>query len=426
MKKFITLLISTFSLLIFAEKNQSTTHIEKIVLGSGCFWGAEKGYEALNGVIDAVSGYADGKGVRPNYREITRFTNKFNPNNHAEVVEVTYNKNLISFEDLMIHYLESHDPTQLNRQGNDIGTQYRSIILFSNTAQKEKITQLLTEYQTLLSKEGFGAIQTVVKPLTKFYEAENYHQDYIKKNPNGYCPDHSTGVRFARTNSVKDFDNSILKEGKNIVVIEPEGYCPYCDKFRKDVSNDYAGNIPLSYRHASGLKGLNIKTPTWATPTILFLEDGSEVFGYQGYLGPKEFYKALGAFKLGNSEAYRVAFDEGTDARFCKEYQIFKNTPDGVFVDKLSGAALFDTKDRFNSGTGWLSFTRPVEGSVYRRADNSYGMRRVEIRSVSSDIHLGHVFPDGPNGLPRYCINATVLEFKNRNDYNKTLKKEKV
>ena len=420
MKKFIALLISTFSLLIFAEKNQSTSHIEKIVLGSGCFWGAEKGYEALNGVIDAVSGYADGKGVRPNYREITRFTNKFNPNNHAEVVEVTYNKNLISFEDLMIHYLESHDPTQLNRQGNDIGTQYRSIILFSNTAQKEKITQLLTEYQTLLSKEGFGAIQTVVKPLTKFYEAENYHQDYIKKNPNGYCPDHSTGVRFARTNSVKDFDNSILKEGKNIVVIEPEGYCPYCDKFRKDVSNDYAGNIPLSYRHASGLKGLNIKTPTWATPTILFLEDGSEVFGYQGYLGPKEFYKALGAFKLGNSEAYRVAFDEGTDARFCKEYQIFKNTPDGVFVDKLSGAALFDTKDRFNSGTGWLSFTRPVEGSVYRRADNSYGMRRVEIRSVSSDIHLGHVFPDGPNGLPRYCINATVLEFKNRKDIDKS------
>ena len=248
MRKFIALLISTFSLLIFAEENQSTSHIEKIVLGSGCFWGAEKGYEALNGVIDAVSGYADGKGVRANYREITRFTNKFNPNNHAEVVEVTYNKNLISFEDLMIHYLESHDPTQLNRQGNDIGTQYRSIILFSNTAQKEEITQLLTEYQSLLSKEGYGAIQTVVKPLTKFYEAENYHQDYIKKNPNGYCPDHSTGVRFARTNSVKDFDNSILKEGKNIVVIEPEGYCPYCDKFREDVSNDYAGNI-LSLIH---------------------------------------------------------------------------------------------------------------------------------------------------------------------------------
>ena len=93
---------------------------------------------------------------------------------------------------------------------------------------------------------------------------------------------------------------------------------------------------------------------------------------------------------------------------------------DGIFVDKLSGAPLFDTRDRFNSGTGWLSFTKPIDGSVYRRADNSYGMRRIEIRSTTSDIHLGHVFPDGPNGLPRYCINATVLEFKNRTDIDKS------
>ena len=100
--------------------------------------------------------------------------------------------------------------------------------------------------------------------------------------------------------------------------------------------------------------------------------------------------------------------------------RIRSNTPDGVFVDKLSGAPLFDTRDRFNSGTGWLSFTKPVDGSVYRKADNSYGMRRIEIRSKTSDIHLGHVFPDGPNGLPRYCINATVLEFKNRKDIDKS------
>ena len=128
----------------------------------------------------------------------------------------------------------------------------------------------------------------------------------------------------------------------------------------------------------------------------------------------KEFYQALGYFKLGDTEAYKVAFQKGTDARFCKEYEIFKNTPDGVFVDKLSGAPLFDTKDRFNSSTGWLSFTAPVDGSVYTKPDNSYGMRRTEIRSVTSDIHLGHVFQDGPNGMPRYCINATVLEFKPR------------
>ena len=426
MKILFSIIIAYLSFFSFAEDAQATLHVEKIVLGSGCFWGAEKGYEALDGVIDAVSGYADGEGVRPTYREITKFSNKFNPKNHAEVVEVTFNKNLISLEELIIHYLESHDPTQLNRQGNDLGTQYRSIVLYSDISQEKRILELISEYQDLLNKNGYGDIETSVKPLAKFFVAENYHQDYIKKNPNGYCPDHSTGVRFARSNSEQNKNNDLLRIGKNIVVIEPEGFCPYCERFRKDVSNEYAGSIPLIYRHGSNLDGLEIKTPTWATPTILFLEQGSEVFGYQGYMSPKDFYKALGFFKLGDTEAYQVAFNEGTDARYCKEYEIFKNTPDGVFIDKLSGAALFDTKYRFNSSTGWLSFTKPVKDSVYRRADNSYGMRRIEIRSVSSDIHLGHVFNDGPNGLPRYCINATVLEFKTRNEFNNLKIKEKV
>ena len=426
MKILFSIIIAYLSFFSFAEDAQATLHVEKIVLGSGCFWGAEKGYEALDGVIDAVSGYADGEGVRPTYRDITKFSNKFNPRNHAEVVEVTFNKNLISLEELIIHYLESHDPTQLNRQGNDLGTQYRSIVLYSDISQEKRILKLISEYQDLLNKNGYGDIETSVKPLAKFFVAENYHQDYIKKNPNGYCPDHSTGVRFARSNSEQNKNNDLLRIGKNIVVIEPEGFCPYCERFRKDVSNEYAGSIPLIYRHGSNLDGLEIKTPTWATPTILFLEQGSEVFGYQGYMSPKDFYKALGFFKLGDTEAYQVAFNEGTDARYCKEYEIFKNTPDGVFIDKLSGAALFDTKYRFNSSTGWLSFTKPVKDSVYRRADNSYGMRRIEIRSVSSDIHLGHVFNDGPNGLPRYCINATVLEFKTRNEFNKIKIKEKV
>jgi peptide methionine sulfoxide reductase msrA/msrB len=394
--------------------DEATVHSEKIVLGSGCFWGAEKGYESLPGVIDAVSGYADGKGVRATYREITKLKNKFNSNNHAEVVEVTYNKNVISTEELLMHYFESHDPTQVNRQGNDIGTQYRSIILYSTEEQKEIINEVLSIFQGLLSAAGFGSIATLVKPIKNFYKAEKYHQDYIAKNPNGYCPDHSTGVKFAKKATVQAVNNSDLLSGKHIIVIEAEGYCPYCDKFRADVVKNYYGNIPLVFRLASQLQGLAIKSPTWATPTILFLENGREVFGHQGYLSPKEFYEALGYFKLGDSEAYQVAFQQGTDARFCKEYEIFKNTPDGIFIDKLSGAPLFDTKDRFNSSTGWLSFTAPIKGSVYTKPDNSYGMRRTEIRSVTSDIHLGHVFPDGPNGMPRYCINATVLEFKAR------------
>ena len=393
---------------------EATIHSEKIILGSGCFWGAEKGYESLPGVIDAVSGYADGDGVQPTYREITKLKHKFNPNNHAEVVEVTYNTNIISTADLLMHYFESHDPTQLNRQGNDVGTQYRSIILYSNEDQRLVIQEIGSAYQALLSDAGYGKLTTVIKPITKFYKAENYHQDYIKKNPNGYCPDHSTGVKFNNKKQVTMPDNTTLAKGKTIVVIEPEGYCPYCEKFKAEVVKNYLGNIPLVFRLASQLEGLRIDSPTWATPTILFLEEGKEVFGHQGYMSPKEFYEALGYFKLGDSEAYRAAFDKGTDAKFCKEYEIFKNTPDGIFLDKLSGAPLFDTRDRFTSSTGWLSFTQPIDGSVYTKPDNSYGMRRTEIRSATSDIHLGHVFPDGPNGSSRYCINATVLDFKQR------------
>lgn len=205
-------------------------------------------------------------------------------------------------------------------------------------------------------------------------------------------------------------DNSELLIGKQIVVIDAP-HCPYCEKFKVETANNYAGSIPMSFRTSDQLHQLTLVTPTWATPTILFLEDGKEVYARQGYVSREKFYQLLGAFKLGDSEAFKVAFNKGTDNRFCKQYEIFKNTPDGIFVDKLSGVALFDTRHRFDSGTGWLSFTQPVKDAVYEKPDNSFGMQRIEIRAVESDIHLGHVFDDGPNGQLRYCINATVLEF---------------
>jgi peptide methionine sulfoxide reductase msrA/msrB len=210
-------------------------------------------------------------------------------------------------------------------------------------------------------------------------------------------------------------DNSALLKGKQVVVLEAE-HCPFCEKFKQDVTSQYHGSIPMTFRMAAQLDGLALKTPTWATPTIYFIDNGKEVFGHQGYMTSQEFYKALGYFKLGDSEAYKVAFAQGTDSRFCRQYEEFKNTPDGVFVDKLSGAPLFDTRDRFNSGTGWLSFTRPVDGATIERPDNSFGLERTEVLSKSSGVHLGHVFDDGPDGMPRYCINATVLDFRPRNN----------
>jgi len=390
----------------------ATRHVKTLVLGAGCFWGAEKGYEALPGVIDAVSGYADGRGVEPNYRAISSPARRHDPDNFAEVVEVHYNPEVLSTRALLEHFFEAHDPTQRDRQGNDIGTQYRSTILYADEEQRATAQAVREAYQARLTAAGYGAIVTAIEPLDAFHPAEDYHQDYLAKNPNGYCPDHSTGVRFEdqpRTPS----DNTALLNGKQILVLEA-AHCPFCAHFKRDVAETYQGSVPLSYRTAAQLDGLTLDTPTWATPTVFFLEDGKEVFAHQGYMSADEFYRALGAFKLGDSEAYEVAFGQGTDARYCRQYEEFKHTPDGVFIDKLSGAPLFDTRDRFDSGSGWLSFTRSVADATTEKPDDSHGMLRTEVISKSSGIHLGHVFDDGPNGQPRYCINATVLEFRPR------------
>ena len=397
------------SLSFSSNIENSTNHIKTIVFGAGCFWSVEKKFQETYGVINVESGYADGKNIKPIYKEIIKKENRFNPDNYAEVVKVTYNSNKTNLENLLKTFFEMHDPTQENRQGNDIGVQYRSVVL---TSSKEEIllsNKIKNNYQSLLKEKGFGPIKTNIKELTNFYLAENYHQDYLKKNPNGYCPDYSTGVVFSKKLD-KFTDNKNLVVGKKILILEAEG-CPYCYKLRQDVLNDYQGSLDIFYRKSDELDEIELKTPTWATPTIYFLENGKEVWSHQGYLSNEKFYKSLGRFKLGKTEAYNVAFNQGTDPTYCKEYELFKNTPDGVFIDKLSGAPLFSTKHRFNSKTGWLSFTKAVKDSITEHMDYSYGMVRVEIRSKSSGIHLGHVFNDGPNGKPRYCINATVLEF---------------
>lgn len=277
----------------------ASKHIDSVVLGAGCFWGAEKRYAAIPGVVDAISGYAGGKGVRPSYNEIIQYSNKHNPDNHAEVVKVIFNRSVVSLETILKNYFEGHDPTQLNRQGNDVGTQYRSIILTNSDEQKATAQRIKDEYQALLSSAGYGAVTTQIRTLPEFYPAEEYHQDYLVKNPFGYCPDHSTGVKFdGSTTIVEAVNNDTLRDGKQIVVVEAE-HCPYCEKLKADVLNDYNGDIPLSYRQAKQLNDLQIKSPTWATPTILFLEDGEEVFSKLGYIAKDEFNQAVDQLSKG-------------------------------------------------------------------------------------------------------------------------------
>ena len=412
--------------------------ILEIFFAAGCFWGVEKNFESIDGVIDVVSGYSGGNYEDPTYQDVLdnrtnqgenflsilkniglsdeeKEKNKNTLINHTETIKVIYDSDRVSTETLLKNFWEIHDPTQLNRQGNDVGNNYRSAIYWTTDKQKDIANRTGQEFQKLLNAEGYGQIVTEIAALEKFWPAESYHQDYLMKNPNGYCPDHSTGVSFLNQSSSKIAKNDIIPlGGKEIIVIGPEieGTCLFCIEFEKKVTSKYEGTIPLRSTPASALKGFEINTPTWATPTIFFIDDGREVWSHQGIMSSENFYKALGEFKLGkNSESFNVAFNEGTDRRFCEQYEIFKDTPEGVFIDKLSGRPLFDTTDRFNSKSGWLSFTKPVDNEVYEKLDLSFGMSRTEIRSVSSDIHLGHVFNDGPDGMPRYCINATVLEF---------------
>jgi peptide methionine sulfoxide reductase msrA/msrB len=388
--------------------------LAEIVFAAGCFWGVEKHFENIPGVVDVKSGYVGGNYDNPDYRQVLTFKklpleNKYKIVNHTEGVLVKFDKEKINAKELVKSFWELHDPTQVNRQGNDIGNNYRSAIFYTNDYQKEISFNTKKQYQTLLTNAGFGEIATEIKPLEKFWEAEEFHQDYLVKNPNGYCPTHATGVKF---NQEKTKDLKVITPlgGKEILVLEAEGFCPYCEKFKEDVSSKYNGDIILRTVYANQLKDFKIKTKFDATPTIVFIEDGIEVASNRGYLSPKEFYEALGKFKLGaDSESFNVAFNKGTDARFCKQYDIFKNTPDGVFVDKLSGDILFDTKDRFNSGTGWLSFYKAKEGSVVEKPDYSYGMIRTEVLAKKSRIHLGHVF--NHRDKRRFCINATVLDF---------------
>ena len=180
-------IVSAFAVLMFSsclaeEKNRDrdiSNHMETAILGGGCFWCTEAVFERINGVKDVVSGYAGGKSSNPTYKEIC--TGK---SGHAEVIKITFDPNIISFDRILDIFGECHDPTTLNRQGADVGTQYRSTIMFLSKTQ-EKTAK---EWKHKLSNKWVDPVVTEIVPAPKFYPAEDYHQDYYSKNPNqGYC-----------------------------------------------------------------------------------------------------------------------------------------------------------------------------------------------------------------------------------------------
>jgi peptide-methionine (S)-S-oxide reductase len=164
---------------------------ETAVFGLGCFWGAEKAFWELPGVVTTAVGYAGGSTPNPTYDEACS-----GRTGHAEVVLVAFDPSRISYEQLLKTFWEDHDPTQGMRQGNDHGSQYRSLILTANDAQRATAEASRDAYQASLSGAGYKTITTEIAPLDAFYYAEDYHQQYLDKNPGGYCPIHATGVKL--------------------------------------------------------------------------------------------------------------------------------------------------------------------------------------------------------------------------------------
>lgn len=399
---------------------QETTSIqtESIVLGMGCFWGAEKRLSEVNGVVDVESGYAGGDDKNAGYYEVLGLekaikSGQSSAKNHAEVIKVTFNPGLVNLKQILITFWENHNPTQGNRQGNDVGTNYRSAIYTTSEAQMKIAEETKAQYQTALTQAGFGKITTEIAPLRNYISAEDYHQDYLAKNPNGYCGLGGTGVSYPGKSEKAKHPQLIgqdLNNERQLVVFEAEE-CPFCEKFKQEVMSSWQSEVPI-------IETLNAKPPTgwelektlFATPTIVLFEKGREVSRFTGYNGDKaRFWKWLG-FRLLSKEQRHIAFEEGTEYAFTGSHLDEKRP--GNFVDPITGVPLFRSDTKFESGSGWPSFFHPLEGAVTEHTDTSHGMQRVEVRSASSGIHLGHVFNDGPAPTyKRYCINGNVLKF---------------
>lgn len=294
--------------------------LRTIYLAGGCFWGTAHLFSLVPGVKDTVAGYANSTVSNPTYQEVCTGTT-----GAAETVKVDYDDDIVSLNGLLQLYFKSIDPTSVNRQGGDRGTQYRTGIYYTDPRDIPLIeAQLAT-----LQRRYTAPIAIEFLPLKNFYPAEDYHQEYLYKNPGGYC--HINPQLFKEAAEMKP------RPGK---------------------------------------------------------EDKAEL---RRRLTPLQ---------------WEVTQNGATERPFTNEYD--HEFRKGIYVDVTDGTPLFLSSDKYDSGCGWPAFTRPVsDSSLTENIDTSYGRIRTEVKSASSDAHLGHVFPDGPadKGGLRYCINSASLRF---------------
>lgn len=400
------------------EQAMNATQLQDIYFGMGCFWGAEKRLRVVPGVAAVEVGYAGGDTPSVGYEDVLREERRIHmgashARNHAEVVRVRYDPKQLDLMTLLAVFWESHDPTQVGGQGNDIGSNYRSAIYTTTPQQATLAQQSLALYQQNLTAAGFGKITTEILPLRHYNRAEELHQDYLIKNPDGYCGLGGIGVKYglvAANHAAAALDAAALQEDAQLVVYEAED-CPYCEKFEADVLAHWQADVPfVRTQSQQAPNGWVLAGPLLATPTIVLFKKQKEVARFTGYPGDaQKFWQWLG-FHMLSPEQQRIAFDSGTELPGTGEH--LHETRPGTYFDPISGAALFRSDAKFDSACGWPSFFEPVAGALVFLQDDSHGMHRIEVRSASTGIHLGHVFDDGPPPTgKRYCINGNVLKF---------------
>lgn len=298
----------------------------EIYLAGGCFWGLEEYFSRIAGVTATTVGYANGQVETTNYQLLKQ-------TDHAETVQVIYDEKMVSLREILLYYFRVIDPLSINKQGNDVGRQYRTGIYYQDEADVPAIYEVVQEQERQLGRK----IAVEVEPLRHYILAEDYHQDYLKKNPNGYCH-------------------------------------------------------------------INVND------------------AYQPLVDPGQYQKPSQAVlkERLSEEQYQVTQQAATERPFTNLYDDFFE--EGIYVDITTGEPLFFAKDKFASGCGWPSFSRPISKDViHYYQDHSHGMERIEVRSRSGNAHLGHVFTDGPQeqGGLRYCINSASLQFVAKEDMEK-------